>query len=178
MSRSGTVLAFGIVVAAALIALLPEVASAAKKTAAAEPAFAPVVEESSLGGALTLMQMKDDAQSHENAILSAGPEGLLLVDHAGNWQTMTCDSAAAIVFEKAIRAHGDGRLRYLINTHWHGDPSAGTSGSGRKRSSSRSATRARCSWRGRRPGGFRTACARWNPWAGPRSCSTTRCRCS
>jgi glyoxylase-like metal-dependent hydrolase (beta-lactamase superfamily II) len=121
MSRSGTVLAFGIVVAAALIALLPEVASAAKKTAAAEPAFAPVVEESSLGGALTLMQMKDDAQSHVNAILSAGPDGLLLVDHAGNWQTMTCDSAAAIVFEKAIRAHGDGRLRYLINTHWHGD---------------------------------------------------------
>lgn len=108
-------------------------AAVASATEAPEPApFTPTVEEEPLGGALTLLRMKDDAVSHVNAILSAGPDGLLLVDHAADWRTMTCDSAAAAVFERAIRAHGDGRLRYLVNTHWHGDHVGGNERYGRE----------------------------------------------
>lgn len=105
---------------AVLVALAVAPPARAAEDAPAAP-FTPTVDEEPLGGALTLLRMKDDAVSHVNAILSAGPDGLLLVDHAADWRTMTCDSVAAAVFERAIRAHGDGRLRYLVNTHWHGD---------------------------------------------------------
>jgi glyoxylase-like metal-dependent hydrolase (beta-lactamase superfamily II) len=95
-------------------------------------AFVPTVEETPLGGALTLMRMKDAATGHVNAILSAGPDGLLLVDHAADRKTMTCDSAAAALFERAIRAHGDGRLRYLVNTNGDGDHVGGNERYGRE----------------------------------------------
>lgn len=107
-----------------LFRIVPLLLLAAPAMAApAKPAPAPVasVEEEPLGGSLTLLRMKDGGAGHVNCVLMSGPEGLLLVDHAGNWRTMSCDSAAAAVFERAIRAHGDGRLRYLIDTHWHGD---------------------------------------------------------
>jgi glyoxylase-like metal-dependent hydrolase (beta-lactamase superfamily II) len=114
---------------AALLGLAPGPAAGQAATAAG---FVPSVEQEPLGGALTLLRMKDDAAGHVNAILSAGPDGLLLVDHAADWRTMTCDSAAAAVFERAIRAHGDGRLRYLVNTHWHGDHVGGNERYGRE----------------------------------------------
>jgi len=105
---------------ALLLAILISVPVAAEPAAKGERT-APSIEQEPLGGPLTLLRMRDGDPGHVNAILSSGPDGLLLVDHAGNWQTMTCDTAAAALFERAIRAHGDGRLRYLVNTHWHGD---------------------------------------------------------
>jgi glyoxylase-like metal-dependent hydrolase (beta-lactamase superfamily II) len=93
--------------------------------AAAEKAFVPTIAEEPLGGPLTLLQLKDAPGGHVNALLSAGADGLLLVDFAGDWQTMRCDPAAAKIFDTAIRAHGNGRIRYLLNTHWHGDHTAG-----------------------------------------------------
>ncbi len=119
-----------VMLAAALAATPALVVPALAKDAG--PAFVPVVEETPLGGPLTLLTMKTDASSHVNAILSSGPDGLLLVDHIGDWRTMTCDSAAARVFERAIRAHGNGRLRYLIDTHWHGDHVGGNERYGRE----------------------------------------------
>lgn len=112
-------------------------AALASGTAWAKPApqaaaGAVSIEETPLGGSLTLLRMRDGGPGHVNAILSEGPDGLLLVDHAGDWRTMACDTAAAAVFERAIRAHGDGRLRYLVNTHWHGDHVGGNERYGRE----------------------------------------------
>jgi glyoxylase-like metal-dependent hydrolase (beta-lactamase superfamily II) len=45
---------------------------------------------------------------------------------------MKCDTAAARIFDAEIRRHANGRLRYLINTHWHGDHTAGNEIYGRE----------------------------------------------
>jgi cyclase len=100
--------------------------------AANDAKAAPAVEETPLGGPLFLLRMVNEPPGHVNALLSAGPDGLLLVDFAGDWKTMRCDSAAARVFDRAIRAHADGRVRYLIDTHWHGDHVGGNEIYGRE----------------------------------------------
>lgn len=89
-------------------------------------AFTPSTETEKLSDTLYLLRMFHKEGRHVNTLLSAGPDGLLLVDYAGDWKTMACPPEAAAVFDSAIREIGGDRpLRYIINTHWHGDHVSG-----------------------------------------------------
>jgi cyclase len=78
-----------------------------------------------LRGSLYLLTVHHTEDSHVNMLASVGGDGTLLVDYAGDWRTMTASPELQAVIEHAVDGIGSWPPRYLIDTHWHGDHTAG-----------------------------------------------------
>ncbi len=72
-----------------------------------------------VGGAVYMLEGRGG-----NIAVSAGPDGLLIVD------TQFADLASAI--ETSLADMNQGKLKYVLNTHWHGDHTGGNAHFGEK----------------------------------------------
>lgn len=60
-----------------------------------------------------------------NQVVSAGPDGLLMVDMRGDWRTMQPYANLLALVRDSMARLDERPLRLLVNTHWHGDHTAG-----------------------------------------------------
>lgn len=77
-----------------------------------------------LGGSAFLLAVADSA-GVTNLLASIGDDGALLVDHPGNWRTRAPDRAQAGAIREALDVVRRVPLRFIVNTHAHGDHSGG-----------------------------------------------------
>ncbi len=88
------------------------------------------VEVAPLAGATYLFRAHHGAR-FTNQVVSAGRDGLLMVDMDGDWRTMKPHYEQLQLVRDSLAALGSG-LRFLLNTHWHGDHAGGNEPFGRE----------------------------------------------
>jgi len=93
--------------------------------AVAQDDFVPSVDASQLSEDLTLLKVNHRQGGWVNSLLLRTSEGGLLVDHAGDWRTLEASPALIATVHNAVDEAGALPIRYFINTHWHGDHTAG-----------------------------------------------------
>ncbi|HMB91329.1 MAG TPA: hypothetical protein VKP65_10815, partial [Rhodothermales bacterium] len=64
--------------------------------------WAPSVEQSHLRGNIHLLKVMHRPGGHVNLAVSVGVDGLLLVDHAGDWRTITANAALIDVIRRHL----------------------------------------------------------------------------
>ncbi len=84
----------------------------------------PSVEIESLGGDVHLLRIRDGEGGWVNAVTLVTDDGALLVDHAGDWRTLDVAPSVVDMVRNALAELGVGSVRFLVNTHWHGDHTA------------------------------------------------------
>lgn len=91
-----------------------------------EASASPVrVDVEPLAAGVHRLQIRDGDGGWVNALVLQAEGGSLLVDHAGDWRMLTVPDEVASTVRETLERLGVTRLRYLVNTHWHGDHSAG-----------------------------------------------------
>jgi glyoxylase-like metal-dependent hydrolase (beta-lactamase superfamily II) len=96
----------------------------ASSGAAQEPQH-PYTRTDTLDRGVYLIQTHDQPDSWVNSLLVVGDAQVVLVDHAGDWRTLTVSDSVVAVVLAALQRLGVSAPDFLVNTHWHGDHTAG-----------------------------------------------------
>ncbi len=83
------------------------------------------VQTRHLSDSVYLLITTDKDSSVTNSLLLVGPEATVLVDHPGDWRTLRASASMIDALRDSWRALQAEDPTLIVNTHWHGDHTAG-----------------------------------------------------
>lgn len=83
------------------------------------------VDVEHLGGAVHLLRIGDGEPGWVNAAVLVSEGDAVLVDHAGDWRTLSVAREVVAEVRAALTDLEADSVTHVVNTHWHGDHTAG-----------------------------------------------------